>query len=104
MPEQRDVDAQVIEVVRLLQPGEVVSYGDIAADAGFPRASRQVGRLLAVTDGLPWWRVVTVQGRLVPGNERHQAELLRAEGVLIERGRVKKSPLGRFSPTSRERL
>ena len=104
MPEQRDLDTQVIEVVRLLQPGEVVSYGDIAADAGFPIAFRQVGRLLAVTDGLPWWRVVTVQGRLVPGNERHQAELLRAEGVLIERGRVKQAPLGRFSPTSRERL
>lgn len=100
MPELRALDVQVIEVIRLLQRGEVVSYGDIAADAGFPRASRQVGRLLAVTEGLPWWRVVTAQGRLVPGNERYQAELLRAEGVLIERGRVKRSPLGRFSLSS----
>lgn len=101
MPHTRDLDARLIEVIRLLQPGEVVSYGDIAADAGSPRASRYVGRVLAVTDGLPWWRVVTAQGRLVPGSEQKHAELLQAEGVVVEGGRVRRSPLGRFgSPVS----
>ena len=32
---------------------------------------------------LPWWRVVNSVGRLVPGNEREQAALLRAEGVTV---------------------
>jgi alkylated DNA nucleotide flippase Atl1 len=39
-------------------------------------------------DGLPWWRVVTSTGRLVPGEERQHAPLLRAEGVTVNRGRV----------------
>ena len=97
MPQPNNLDTRIAEVIQLLQPGEVVSYGDIAADAGSPRAFRHVGRVLAVTEGLPWWRVVTSGGRLVPGSEQKHAELLRAEGVLVERGRVQRSPAGRFA-------
>jgi methylated-DNA-protein-cysteine methyltransferase-like protein len=75
----------------------VVTYGDIAADAGYPRLSRLVGRLLAVTDDdLPWWRVVNSAGRLVPGHEREQAALLRREGVAVRDGKVRAAPIGRF--------
>ena len=97
MPQPPNLDSRIAEVVRLLEPGEVVSYGDIAADAGSPRAFRHVGRVLAVTEGLPWWRVVTSGGRLVPGNERKHAELLRAEGVVVAQGHVLRSPAGRFA-------
>ena len=45
-----DRDRRIIEVIRSLREGEVVSYGDIAADAGYPTLSRLVGRLLAETD------------------------------------------------------
>jgi alkylated DNA nucleotide flippase Atl1 len=41
------------------------------------------------TPGLPWWRVVAKSGRLAPGSEARQAELLRGEGVAIVNGRVK---------------
>lgn len=93
-----DRDRRIIDVIRSLRPGEVVSYGDIAADAGYPRLSRLVGRLLALTDDdLPWWRVVNSVGRLVPGHEREQAQLLRAEGVTVAEGRVRSAPVGRFS-------
>ena len=34
-------------VIRALRPGEVVTYGEVAADAGRPGAARAVGHLLA---------------------------------------------------------
>jgi len=86
----------------LLQPGEVTTYGDIAETAGYPRQSRRVGRLLALTDDdLPWWRVVNSTGRLVPGNEREQTERLHAEGVTVIDGKVRRAPSGRFSRRTR---
>jgi methylated-DNA-protein-cysteine methyltransferase-like protein len=91
---------RILDVIRALQPGEVVTYGDIAEVAGYPRMSRLVGRILAITDDdLPWWRVVNSVGRLVPGNEREQSALLRAEGVKVESGKVRSATSGRFSRT-----
>jgi methylated-DNA-protein-cysteine methyltransferase-like protein len=83
--------SRVEAVVGRLHPGEVVSYGDVAAEAGYAGAARAVGSVLAHPDGgppLPWWRVVTATGRLVPGHEREHARRLRAEGVEIQAGRV----------------
>ena len=91
---------RILDVIRALQPGEVVTYGDIAEVAGYPKMSRLVGRILALTDDdLPWWRVVNSVGRLVPGNEREQTALLTAEGVLVDSGRVRLAKSGRFSRT-----
>jgi methylated-DNA-protein-cysteine methyltransferase-like protein len=70
----------------------VVTYGEVAAEAGHPGAARAVGHLLARSDGtLPWWRVVTSTGRLVPGHEVEHARRLRAEGVDVDdrTGRVR---------------
>ena len=79
----------VVAVVRALEPGDVVTYGEVAAEAGYPGAARAVGNLMAGSDGeLPWWRVVTSTGRLVPGHERDHARRLRAEGVRVRDGRV----------------
>jgi methylated-DNA-protein-cysteine methyltransferase-like protein len=91
-------DQRIVDVIRLLREGEVVTYGDIAEDAGYPKLSRLVGRILATTDEeLPWWRVVNSVGRLVPGHEREQAALLRGEGVRVIEGRVRQAAIGRFS-------
>jgi methylated-DNA-protein-cysteine methyltransferase-like protein len=62
----------------------VVTYGEVAAEAGYPGAARAVGNVLATSEGLPWWRVVSASGRLVRGHEREQARRLGAEGVLVE--------------------
>ena len=79
----------VVRVLHSIGPGEVVSYGDVAAEAGFPGAARAVGRILATADhDLPWWRVVTATGRLVPGHEAEHARRLRAEGVDVADGHV----------------
>jgi methylated-DNA-protein-cysteine methyltransferase-like protein len=75
-------------VLERLGPGEVVTYGEVAAQAGFPGAARAVGNLLRDSSGLPWWRVVSSNGRLVPGSESEQAGLLDAEGVAVRNGRV----------------
>lgn len=79
----------VAQVLRETVPGDVLTYGDVADSAGFPGAARAVGRALGASDGLPWWRVVTASGRLVPGLESEHAALLRKEGVELRNGRVR---------------
>ena len=81
--------ARVGAVLVALRHGEVTTYGEVASEAGFPGAGRAVGRLLATSGAdFPWWRVVTTEGRLVPGHEREHARRLRAEGVALRAGRV----------------
>lgn len=55
---------QVYTVVRLIPPGRVVSYGDLAAM--FEVNPRLIGRIMAISDGhsLPWWRVLNSYGDL----------------------------------------
>ena len=85
----------VARVLRGLQPGDVVTYGEVALEAGRPGAARSVGTILAGSGGeYPWWRVVNASGRLVPGHEAEQARRLRAEGIEVDldRRRVKLPP------------
>lgn len=87
-----------VRVIESLKPGEVVSYGDVAAQAGYPNRHRAVGQLLAASvDALPWWRVVYASGQLPPCHPQLQEERLREEGVQLSRHRVIASPAGRFS-------
>jgi methylated-DNA-protein-cysteine methyltransferase related protein len=85
----------VLAVLHRLRPGEIVTYGEVAEEAGHPGAARAVGGLLAKGEpGVPWWRVVTATGRLVPGHETEHARRLRGEGVDVADGRVRR-PHGR---------
>jgi methylated-DNA-protein-cysteine methyltransferase-like protein len=95
----RDRDRRIVDVIRALREGEVTTYGDVADTAGHPGLARHVGALLARADAdeLPWWRVVTASGRLVPGGETEQTALLRGEAVVVSEGRVRIAPVGRFS-------
>jgi methylated-DNA-protein-cysteine methyltransferase-like protein len=79
---------RVVALVEALQPGEVVTYGELALEAGRPGAARAVGNILATVDGLPWWRVVRADGRLLAGHEPEQARRLRAEGVTVRGARI----------------
>ena len=80
-----DFERDVLAVLRAVRKGEVVTYGEIALEAGHAGRSRAVGSLLATgTHRVPWWRVVNAAGRLVPGHEVEQAERLRAEGVEVD--------------------
>ncbi len=80
--------SSIRKALEQLEPGDVVTYGEIAAQAGYPGTARAVGNFLRNSSDLPWWRVVTSGGRLVPGSEREQERRLRAEGVEVTDGRV----------------
>lgn len=87
-PADRFAD-RVAAVVAGTRPGQVVTYGEVAAEAGRPGAARAVGAVLrASSQPLPWWRVVTASGRLVPGLEDEHAAQLRDEGVPVQDGHV----------------
>ena len=80
----------VHRVVAAVPAGQVVTYGEVAAEAGRPGAARAVGRIMAGSDGvLPWWRVVAADGRLVPGHEAEHRRRLAAEGVETDERRVR---------------
>ncbi|MCW0216229.1 MAG: MGMT family protein [Pseudonocardia sp.] len=81
---------RVREVVAAIPPGETSTYGEVAARAGI-RSPRLVGRILA-EDGhdLPWHRVLRADGSCAPHIAQEQAARLRAEGVLLEDGRLPK--------------
>jgi len=83
-----DFEEAVIAVISSLEPGDVVTYGEVAAEAGYPGAARAVGTVLSKSHGLPWWRVVGAGGRIRTPHEERQAALLADEGVLIVDGRV----------------
>ncbi|HET9849954.1 MAG TPA: MGMT family protein [Candidatus Dormibacteraeota bacterium] len=61
----------------------------MARRAGYPRAARAVGNVLATNHGLPWWRVVRSNGELAAHSSDEQARRLKREGNRIEDGRVK---------------
>ena len=88
--------SQVHHVVRLIPPGRLATYGQIARLLGQPRAARTVGWALRSTpDGeeIPWQRVINARGTISfgarsPGADLQRA-LLEAEGVVFdEQGRV----------------
>ena len=74
----------VHRVVLKINPGDVMTYGEVAHESGHPGAAQAVGQVMAKNDGtLPWWRVVAANGRLVPHHEAEHAQRLRAEGAVF---------------------
>lgn len=78
----------VISVISSLRPGDVLTYGEVAAEAGYPGAARAVGTVLRNSEGLPWWRVVGAGGRIRTPDPARQIRLLTDEGVLVVNSRV----------------
>lgn len=70
----------VVDVVAALRPGDVIGYADVAHEAGHPGAGQAVANVLRRVPGLPWWRVVPVDGRLYRTHAPIQQPLLEAEG------------------------
>jgi methylated-DNA-protein-cysteine methyltransferase-like protein len=90
--ERTDLERAVARVLEGLELGDVITYGEVAVEAGYPGRARAVGRILSQSGGAyAWWRVVAASGRLAPGKEAEQARRLRREGVSVdvERGRVR---------------
>lgn len=86
------VTDEQVELVRRLvasiPAGRVATYGDIASAACLS-SPRIVGWIMRTdSSGLPWHRVITASGRPAAHLVTRQLELLRAEGVLANDGRV----------------
>ncbi len=88
-----DFEDAVVGVIQSLEPGDLMTYGEVAAEAGYPGAARAVGTLLRVVGAsIPWWRVVGSGGYLKSPNPELQIRLLSDDGVLVVKGRVALTP------------
>ena len=79
--------AHVVAVVEATSPGDVLTYTEVALEAGHPGSAQAVANVLRRVPGLPWWRVVPTSGRLYRTHAPTQAPLLRAEGVHVDEDR-----------------
>lgn len=86
---------RILDAIRAVPSGSVAGYGHIARRAGLPGRARLVARVLRDhgDPDLPWHRIVRSDGRIAfpersPGF-REQSARLRAEGVVVARGRVR---------------
>ncbi|HVT37185.1 MAG TPA: MGMT family protein [Nevskiaceae bacterium] len=91
----RESYQRIWDVVRKIPRGRVATYGQVAAEAGYPKQPRLAGYAMFNIPPrlkLPWQRVINAQGRISfpPRSERWRAQkkLLEAEGVVFLRGRV----------------
>ena len=95
--------ARVLAMVRLIPPGRVATYGDIASLAGRPKAWRSVGTIMRKCGSptIPCHRVVGAGGRL--GGYHNlvlKQQLLRNEGVSVGRLKIHHFSLLRWRPSS----
>lgn len=87
---------QVYQVVRLIPPGRVTSYGAIARFIGSPQSSRMVGYAMnssfAQPEFVPAHRVVNRNGQLTGkhyfGGSDTMRELLASEGIEVEEDQI----------------
>jgi methylated-DNA-protein-cysteine methyltransferase related protein len=78
----------VLFIIKAVPFGSVVSYGQVAALSGVPRAARQVGWVLNRSegkDGIPWWRVINNEGRITIKGCEFNTPLLQ-KGMLENEG------------------
>lgn len=77
----------VLDIVRRIPRGKVMSYGEVAKRAGKPGAARAVGAIMKTNydQKIPCHRVVRADG--APGGynrgEENKRNILRKEGVAI---------------------
>lgn len=82
--------ARVVEIIKDIPEGYVMTYGQIAKVAGSPRAARQVVRVLhsmSRKHHLPWHRVVNSKGQIaLQEDDAYHEQLLSLEAEGIEIG------------------
>ncbi|AXI00506.1 DNA methyltransferase [Sporosarcina sp. PTS2304] len=88
---------RVVAIIQQIPPGHVMTYGQVAAEAGNPRGARQVVRVLHSMSkkyDLPWHRIINAQGGIsTPENAEEkgnaQRQRLTSEGVQFDdKGRI----------------
>jgi methylated-DNA-protein-cysteine methyltransferase related protein len=92
---------RIWETVRQIPKGTVATYGEVAAEAGFPGQARMVGYALHALphgSGVPWQRVINTMGKISfpTGSDAHtrQKRLLRKEGIVFRGDRIDRERFG----------
>lgn len=86
----KSFNEKVLEVVAKIPEGKVFTYGQVAAQAGNPKASRAVGSIMAKNQdtNIPCHRVVKSDGSIGMYNGlrgKSKAVLLVQEGILFKK-------------------
>lgn len=75
---------RVVQLIKNIPNGKVMTYGQIAALAGSPRGARQVVRILHAMSkkhNLPWHRVINAKGEIgIRDEESHHLQKLYLQG------------------------
>lgn len=82
---------KVYTLTRIIPRGKVITYAQLAALAGVPRAARAVGMFMKNNPdmrSIPCYRVVASDGSIRGPNGAQKRELLLLEGVKFKKGRV----------------
>lgn len=87
---ETEFERAVRKVLTATESGDLLTYGEVAFEAGYPGAARAVGNYLRNSEDVPWWRVVAANGRLHPHGTAEQTRILVSEGIPVTNGRVKK--------------
>jgi alkylated DNA nucleotide flippase Atl1 len=79
-----DFVEHVMEIVRAIPPGRVMTYGDVAATLGTGGA-RAVGTVMARYGAdVPWWRVIRAGGLAPRGHEERARSHYLTEGTPLK--------------------
>lgn len=89
----KSFESKVLEIVKAIPKGKVMTYGDVAKRAGSPGASRAVGSIMAknLDKSIPCHRVVRSDGTIgmyngLQGDDK--AAILKKEGVFFLNDKV----------------
>jgi methylated-DNA-protein-cysteine methyltransferase-like protein len=102
-----DFKQVVIEIIKSIPKGKVLSYGAVAKLSGYPQRARQVSYILHASSqkyNLPWHRVVNSKGKISLTGEKFekQKNLLLKEAIAFsEDGSI---DLEEFSAVSQKEL
>jgi methylated-DNA-protein-cysteine methyltransferase-like protein len=77
----------IVAAVHALEPGDLVTYAELAEEVGSPGAGQAAANVLRSAPGVPWWRVLPADGRLYRTHAPVQGPLLEAEGHRIDEHR-----------------
>ena len=85
----KESSKRIIEVIRGIPEGQVMSYGEVARRAGLANGARMVARILHSSTSkhnLPWHRVVNSHGKISLVGEAYQLQknLLSGEGIQFD--------------------
>ena len=83
-----DFTEDVLNIIKSIPRGYVMTYGQIASYAGNPRGARQVSRILhsmTAKYNLPWHRVINSKGTISLTGEPGfvQGQMLASEGIIV---------------------